>query len=218
MTVEGSNTLADLASRINDEHGKVGEAFRQGYLHAAKAGDLLVEAKALLDHGEWLPWLAEHCRISRRTAQLYTRIARNREAIEANAQDIAHLTLDGAAQLIANRPGLVELVEDVEEAMESLDRILAWPSQVREFEKDWMIFLIFAGGLAVPRAELVGVRMRRLLRQRALIEQETDQPLRARFSDIYFHHQRIEPIFNRYLKRCRALYAILIKQRSICGE
>jgi hypothetical protein len=32
------------------------------------AGDLLIEAKALVPHGQWLPWLAEHCEMAERTA------------------------------------------------------------------------------------------------------------------------------------------------------
>jgi hypothetical protein len=34
-------------------------------------------------HGEWLPWLADHCKLSKRTAQLYMRVAANRTEIEA---------------------------------------------------------------------------------------------------------------------------------------
>jgi len=37
------------------------------------AGDLLTQAKAQVPHGQWLPWLHDHCTISERTAQLYTK-------------------------------------------------------------------------------------------------------------------------------------------------
>ena len=32
-------------------------------------------------HGEWMPWLEEHCKISDRTARLYMRVAKNRAEI-----------------------------------------------------------------------------------------------------------------------------------------
>src|SRR5262249_38818802 len=37
---------------------------------------LLLEARDLLGHGQWLPWLKEHCRIPERTARRYIEIAR----------------------------------------------------------------------------------------------------------------------------------------------
>ena len=43
--------------------------------HAIEAGALLLEAKEQLKHGQWLPWLKDHCTISERTAQLYMRTA-----------------------------------------------------------------------------------------------------------------------------------------------
>jgi hypothetical protein len=38
---------------------------------------LLLEAKANVADGEWLPWLAANCEMSARTAQAYLRLARN---------------------------------------------------------------------------------------------------------------------------------------------
>ena len=77
-----SNSLNDLAGRIRAEHVATSAALKSSIKHAMAAGDLLIEAKAQLQHGQWLPWLAEHCEISERAAQLYMRAARNREAIE----------------------------------------------------------------------------------------------------------------------------------------
>lgn len=95
-----SNSLTDLAARIKAEHTAVSESLRESVRHGMVAGDLLVEAKAQLGHGQWLPWLREHCTISERTAQLYMRLAKNREAIEANTQCVADLTLSEAAALL----------------------------------------------------------------------------------------------------------------------
>jgi hypothetical protein len=96
-----SNSLADLAARIRAEHEASALSLRLGAEHAFHAGELLVEAKALVGHGQWLPWLRDHCGISERTAQLYMRCAKNRAEIEAaNAQPIADLTLNEAAALL----------------------------------------------------------------------------------------------------------------------
>jgi hypothetical protein len=66
-----------------------------------RAGDLLIEAKGKVKHGQWLPWLAEHCSIAERTAQLYMRLARSRPDLESNPQALADLTVEGAAKMLA---------------------------------------------------------------------------------------------------------------------
>src|SRR5262249_46840075 len=96
-----SNSLADLAARIRAEHEQVVVALARGIKHAINAGELLLEAKAQIKHGQWLSWLSEHCAVSERTAQLYMRIAQRRAELEAKAQGLADLTLEGAARLLA---------------------------------------------------------------------------------------------------------------------
>jgi hypothetical protein len=100
-TIEGSNPLADLAARIVAEHEACKDAVKRGAEHVMRAGDLLIEAKALLQHGQWLPWLAKHCAFSDRTAQLYMRLAKRRPEIEANPQRVADLSLRGAVAMLA---------------------------------------------------------------------------------------------------------------------
>jgi hypothetical protein len=70
-----SNSLADLAARIKVEHDACTEAEKRGLQHAAAAGKMLIEAKAQLKHGQWLPWLRDHCSLSERKAQRYMAIA-----------------------------------------------------------------------------------------------------------------------------------------------
>jgi Protein of unknown function (DUF3102) len=74
----GDNSLPDLAARIRVEHEAVSAALKESVRHAIAAGELLIEAKGRLSHGQWLPWLQDHCTISERTAQLYMRVAKNR--------------------------------------------------------------------------------------------------------------------------------------------
>lgn len=92
-----SNSLTDLAARIREEHEATSAFLRHGLEHAIAAGKLLIEAKAQLKHGEWLPWLCECCQVPERTASHYMRLARH----TAEIGNVADLTVRGAlAQLV----------------------------------------------------------------------------------------------------------------------
>jgi hypothetical protein len=75
---------------------------KQSLEHAIMAGELLIEAKEQVKHGEWLPWLRDHCTISERTAQLYMRCAKNRAELTSEIRnDVADLTMSEAVALLA---------------------------------------------------------------------------------------------------------------------
>src|ERR1700722_5999436 len=95
-----SNSLADLAARISAEHPSVSTHLKESLRHSIAAGALLLEAKAQVPHGQWLPWLRDHCSISERTAQLYIRTGKNRAELE-NRNDVADLTINEAMALLA---------------------------------------------------------------------------------------------------------------------
>jgi hypothetical protein len=99
-----SNSLADLAARIKIEHEATAVALKRSVEHAMAAGNLLIEAKAQVPHGQWLPWLKANCSIPERTAQLYMRLAQRRPELEAKSASLADLTLEGATRLLA-KPG-----------------------------------------------------------------------------------------------------------------
>jgi len=90
-------SLPTLAEQINAEHQKWEAAARDALGHALKVGELLIEAKAQVTHGEWGAWVDENCAFSQRTAQLYMQVARE---IEKSAT-VADLTLSDAAKLLA---------------------------------------------------------------------------------------------------------------------
>jgi hypothetical protein len=75
VDVEGSNRLPELAAQIKAEHKACAEALQTALQHAVAAGKMLIEAKAQLPHGQWLPWLRDQCSLSERKAQRYMRIA-----------------------------------------------------------------------------------------------------------------------------------------------
>jgi Protein of unknown function (DUF3102) len=115
LTLDRSNSLADLAARINAEHDATVAALNTSVIHAMAAGDLLIEAKAQVAHGHWLPWLAKNCAISERTVQLYTKLAKNRATIEKAMRNpqrgVADLTLNEAAALCVLAGRLERLME-----------------------------------------------------------------------------------------------------------
>jgi hypothetical protein len=105
-----SNSLADLRERLKIEHAAVVGALKTFRSRALACGDILIEAKAQLKHGQWLPWL-KSCAVPERTAQAYMRLARNREKIEANPQTTADLTIDAALRSLAEAVGCAEQIE-----------------------------------------------------------------------------------------------------------
>ena len=94
--------LSSLETQINDAHTDACRAAQSAIMHARRAGDLLITAKAGLAHGLWLPWLAERCpTIAERTAQAYMRVARGWPTLEAKAQRVAALPLRDALALLS---------------------------------------------------------------------------------------------------------------------
>jgi len=50
--IERSNSLTDLAHRIKAEHEAIKASLRESVQHAFAAGQLLIEAKEQLKHGQ----------------------------------------------------------------------------------------------------------------------------------------------------------------------
>ena len=68
----------NIASDINRAHELASSKAEQAVAHAIEAGKLLLEAKAALPHGEWLPWLEENIWLSSRQARRYMQVAQGR--------------------------------------------------------------------------------------------------------------------------------------------
>ncbi len=66
--------LDQIARSIEELHCQI--RLRSALETARQLGELLLEAKALVLHGEWLGWLRSHCpNVSTRTCQLYMQVA-----------------------------------------------------------------------------------------------------------------------------------------------
>jgi len=94
--------LQDLAGQINAAHraavGLAASAVEQAML----AGNLLLQAKGKVPHGEWLPWLQEHCEVSVRSAQGYMRLALKVPELDVDIRNgVALLPLREALGLMA---------------------------------------------------------------------------------------------------------------------
>ena len=84
--------LKELAVRINDAHALCKSALSAYAEYAVQAGELLLQAKAAVGHGQWLAWVEAHCTFSQRTAQVYTQLARKtRTSYQSKAQRAAHI-------------------------------------------------------------------------------------------------------------------------------
>jgi hypothetical protein len=68
--------LVALAAEIEAEHAATQEAAQSALEHAVRCGELLIQAKAQVGHGDWLPWLEANCSFRPRTARAYMQLAR----------------------------------------------------------------------------------------------------------------------------------------------
>ena len=99
--VEG-RTIETITDEILDAKRTGGEAI-------LTIGRCLIEAKDMLPHGEWLPWLNERVEFSERTAQKFMQLARE----WANPNTLADLGASKALMLLALPEGEREqFVED----------------------------------------------------------------------------------------------------------
>lgn len=80
--------------------GEILDAKRAGGEAILTIGRCLIEAKAMLPHGEWLPWLNEQVEFSERTARNFMRLARE----WTNRQTLADLGASKALTLLALTP------------------------------------------------------------------------------------------------------------------
>jgi hypothetical protein len=82
--------FADIQSVLRLPRGLPGRtAVRRG--RAIAIGGLLVEAKALVDHGGWNAWVEENCPFDRSQAARYIKAHADREAIRQMRANGPHL-------------------------------------------------------------------------------------------------------------------------------
>lgn len=87
----------DTVRDIDTITGEILEAKRVGGEAIITIGQRLIEAKAMLEHGEWLPWLNDRVELSERQAQRFMRLARE----WSNPTALSDLGASKALQLLA---------------------------------------------------------------------------------------------------------------------
>lgn len=98
---QGDNRLPMLAGEIREAVGDARRHAGSAIGAAISAGEKLIEAKALLKHGTWLPWLAEHCELSERQAQRYMRLALHKGKLDVKSDTVSDLTIRGALEALS---------------------------------------------------------------------------------------------------------------------
>lgn len=97
--------LGELAERINMRVQAAEDRAKKAVEYAIEAGQLLIEAKSLVQHGQWEQWLTDNCRVAPRTAQAYMRLAKRVPLLpDAEAQHVADLPLREAIKAITTDP------------------------------------------------------------------------------------------------------------------
>jgi phage N-6-adenine-methyltransferase len=74
-------TASFLVERINAAHDAAHGAARTAIEKAVECGQLLLEAKASIGHGGWLPWVKANLSFSDRQARKYMRLAQHAEEL-----------------------------------------------------------------------------------------------------------------------------------------
>ena len=89
-----SPAFREYAAKINAAHHAAYGNAQKAIEKAAECGRLLIEAKAAVGHGDWLPWLAANTEISPRQCQRYMQLAERWGEVKYDAK--THLTLTDA--------------------------------------------------------------------------------------------------------------------------
>src|SRR6202051_234367 len=96
----GDNRLAALAADIRAAHQDSSRAAITLAERALAAGTALIEAKRLVAHGEWQPWLRENCGLSERTARRYMALVSR----GLKTATVAVLGIRGASEALGRVP------------------------------------------------------------------------------------------------------------------
>jgi hypothetical protein len=92
--------LDNLAHRIDAEHHAVATALQSALAHAIIAGELLIEAKRRVEHGQWLPWLEANCSVPARTARHYMALARKRKRLCDQNGNVLPISVHKAVEVL----------------------------------------------------------------------------------------------------------------------
>lgn len=153
-------SLDVLAVEIRNAHGLVEDSARSTVEHAIRAGELLIEAKAQVRHGEWLPYLTQ-TGIPQKTANNYMRLAANQPRVAdlgSVREALAELAEPRAVPELEVEAVEVEIVEPTATVTEPDDVQLSIIEQTREHKgEDVARAVAESMNVTYPEAPLVVV-------------------------------------------------------------
>jgi hypothetical protein len=115
------STPETIAQDINSTFWTINRIALQGFIYI---GQRLEEAKELVEHGEWIPWLEKNVAFSRQSAANYIRIYHEFGAGGANDQLIGHLSYTNALRYLSlGEDDKKEVAEAIETEDLSADEI-----------------------------------------------------------------------------------------------
>jgi hypothetical protein len=127
IDVTTGEILSTPADEINIEYRLSKEVAIDWIGHVIRCGQLLIEQKAKLSHGEWLPWVMQYCDMSEQQARRYMQVA---EAYRSRGFDFNGIdSIKGILRLLADPTELKGTGVDEK------------PIQGKFFKTDWVRIL-----------------------------------------------------------------------------
>jgi hypothetical protein len=99
--VKAEAALAELSRRIGAAHAEALASARTTLGHARRCGELLLQVKARLPHGQFMAWVEANCPFGKRTGQNYMRVARDWEETQRGVGGEEADTIAGALRALA---------------------------------------------------------------------------------------------------------------------
>lgn len=92
--------LTDLAVEINTENENLRGHVKNSFESALRLGELLTQAKNLVEHGEWTQWIENNCTVSLYQSRAYMRLYEGREKLGIENGVGPVLSINGALRLL----------------------------------------------------------------------------------------------------------------------
>ena len=105
---ESITSLDALASQANENHQLAEATAGSALEYARRSGAALVEAKALVPYGEWMPWLELNFRATYRTAYRYIKLAKDLTCVS----NVEPRSINEALRMIAGEDEEEEVQEE----------------------------------------------------------------------------------------------------------
>lgn len=79
--IEQGDVELAIVNEINNQHELFIGSLKRARAHAIRCGQLLIEQKKKLSHGEWLPWIMANLSFKKSMAENYMHLARNSQRV-----------------------------------------------------------------------------------------------------------------------------------------